>query len=165
MYWKDIEAQAALFYFLGTHRDQVQKLQVRLPYAEHFQHWFLDLMEYIEIKVWNPWMVRLINVEDAFTDLPAPVEGDLIFALKDPHCTWNSRLYHLHSDGEHLHVETTSNTPAVTLTIEGASALVYGTNSLEALEYQGWVKGLDASTRSLLNQWFPPILLYNPYTY
>ena len=165
MYWKDIEAQAALFYFLGTHRDQVKKLQVRLPYAEHFQHWFLDLMEYIEIKVWNPWMVRLINVEDAFTGLPTSVEGDLLFTLKDPHCTWNSRLYHLHSDGEQLHVKTTSKTPAVTLTIEGASALVYGTNSLDALEYQGWVKGLDASTRSLLNQWFPPLLLYNPYNY
>ena len=165
MYWKTIEAKAALFYFLGTHRDQVQKLQLRIPYGTHFQHWFIDLMEWIQIKVWNPWMVRLINAEDAFNGLPAPVEGDLIFALKDPHCSWNSRLYHIHSDGERLQVDATSNTPAVTLSIEGASALVYGTNSLEALEYQGWVKGLDKTTRTLLNQWFPPLLLYNPYTY
>ncbi|MDO8056783.1 MAG: GNAT family N-acetyltransferase, partial [Candidatus Hermodarchaeota archaeon] len=121
MYWNSIEAQAALFYFLGTHRDQVQKLQLRLPYGTHFQHWFIDLKDWIEIKVWNPWMVRLINAEEAFNGLPAPIKGDLIFALNDPRCSWNSRLYHLQSDNGQLQVDATSKAPAVTLTIEGAS--------------------------------------------
>jgi predicted acetyltransferase len=165
MYWQDLESQVALFYYLGTHRDQIKKLQLRLPYGEHFQHWFVDLLDWIEIKVWNPWMIRLIDVEAALTGLPAPVEGELIFALKDSHCPWNSRLYHVISDGKQLQVETTSKTPSLTLTIEGVSALVYGTNTLDVLEFQGWVKELDSSTRNLLDAWFPPLLLYNPYTF
>lgn len=165
MYWHTLNGQAALFHFLGTHRDQVKKIHLRLPYGTHFQHWFVDLLDWIEIKVWNPWMVRLIEIKNALTGLPAPLEGEFTFTLKDTHCSWNDGTYVLRSDGERLQIEPTSMTPTLKLTIEGLSALIYGTNTTDTLEFQGWIKGLDDQTRMLLQHWFPPVLLYNPYEF
>ncbi|MFX1491096.1 MAG: enhanced intracellular survival protein Eis [Promethearchaeota archaeon] len=165
MYWRNLESQAALFNFLGKHRDQVKQLQIRAPYGIDFQHWFMDLKDWIEIKVWHPWMVRIIDIKEALNGLPAPREGELTLKITDPQCGWNNGIYLLQSVSGILNVTTTKRVPRIETTTHGISALVYGTHSLEAIEYARWIKGLNKQIREILKEWFPQLSLYNPYTY
>jgi predicted acetyltransferase len=165
MYWRNLPAQAALFNFFGKHKDQIQTLKMLLPFGANFQHWFEDLKDWIEIKVWHPWMVRVIDVKEALSGLPATEKGELVIKLSDHQCEWNTGTYLLQSDGRHLKIQPTKQATKTKLTIDGLSALVYGTHSLEALEYTQWLKGADKKTHKLLQNWFPQLLLYNPYTF
>lgn len=165
MYWRSIPAQAALFNYLGKHRDQVQTIRMIIPYGADFQHWFEDLRDWVELKVWHPWMARVVDVKEALNGLPASPDGELIIALSDPQCGWNAGSYLLQAQDGELTASSTKRAPSLESTIRGLSALVYGTHSLEALEYAGWIEGLTNSTRDLLRSWFPPLLLYNPYNF
>jgi hypothetical protein len=51
------------------------------------------------------------------------------------------------------------------MTIEGLSALVYGTHPVEALERAEWIQTTDPDVRIKLSQWFPVLALYNPLNY
>jgi predicted acetyltransferase len=165
MYWQNVESQAALFNFFSKHRDQVKQLKIKAPYGIDFQNWFMDLKDWIEIKVWHPWMVRIIDVKEALIGLPAPSEGELTLKLTDAQCGWNNGTYLLQSDSGVLTITTTKRVPQIETTAQGISALVYGTHPLETLEYIRWIKGLTKRLRELLQTWFPQLPLYNSYTY
>ena len=165
MYWRTLSAQAALFNYLGKHRDQIQTLKMILPYGTDFQHWFEDLRDWIEIKVWHPWMIRVIDAKEALSNLPAANDGELTIALTDPQCGWNNETYLLEARNGSLSVSTTKRAAKLETTIHGLSALVYGTHSIDALEYSGWIKGLNTASRNLLQNWFPQLPLYNPYNF
>ena len=165
MYWCTLAAQAALFNYFGKHRDQIQTLRMILPFGTDFQHWFEDLKDWIEIKVWHPWMVRVIDAKEALTDLPATTEGELTITLTDSQCGWNNNTYLLQAANGQLTASPTQRTAQLESNILGLTALVYGTHSLDALEYAGWLKGLNTRARNLLTSWFPPLPLYNPYNF
>ncbi len=165
MYWRTLPAQTALFNYLGKHRDQIQTIHMILPYGTDFQHWFEDLRDWIELKVWHPWMIRIIDAKAALTGLPASTDGELIFTLSDSQCGWNNGTYLLESSNGQLSMNTTKRASKLESTIHGLSALVYGTHSLEALEYTGWIKGLNERSRDFLRRWFPQLPRYNPYTF
>ncbi len=165
LYWRTLPARAALFNYLGKHQDQVQILRMTLPFGIDFQHWFEDLKDWIEIKVWHPWMVRVIDVREALEGLPAPVDGELSILVSDPQCGWNNGTYLIQATNEQLSVSSTRRSAQLECTIHGLSALVYGTHSLDALEYANWLKGLNKQHRELLQNWFPQLPLYNPYNF
>jgi predicted acetyltransferase len=165
MYWRSLPAQVTLFNYLGKHRDQIQTLQMVLPYGTDFQHWFEHLQDWIEIKVWHPWMVRVIDAKDALNGLPVSTDGELILKLTDPQCGWNNGTYLLKSTNGQLEANMTKRAAKLETSIHGLSALVYGTHSIEALEYMGWIKRVTNSTRTLLCSWFPQLWLYNPYNF
>jgi predicted acetyltransferase len=165
MYWRTLSAQAALFNYFGKHRDQVQTLRMIIPYGANFQHWFEDLKDWVEIKIWHPWMVRIIDAEDALTGLPAPTDGELTVTLTDSQCGWNNNSYLLQATNGQLTASPTQRAAKLESNIHGLTALIYGTHSLDALEYAGWLKGLNDRTRDLLTSWFPQLPLYNPYIF
>jgi len=165
MYWRNLPAQAALFNFFSKHRDQFPRLIMLLPYGTNFQHWFEDLKDWIEIKVWHPWMVRVIDIKEALSGLPATKKGELVITHNDPQCEWNTGTYLLKSNGAHLQIQSRKQATKTILTIHGLSALVYGTHSLEEIEYAQWLKGANKQIRELLQNWFPPLPLYSPYTF
>jgi len=165
MYWRSLPAQTALFNYLAKHRDQIQTLHMILPYGTDFQHWFEHLQDWIEIKVWHPWMVRVIDAKEALTGLPVSTGGELTLTLTDPQCGWNNGTYLLKSTEGQLDVGMTKRSAKIEASIHGLSALVYGTHSIEALEFIGWIKGVSETTRKLIHDWFPQLPLYNPYTF
>ncbi|MFX1509979.1 MAG: enhanced intracellular survival protein Eis [Promethearchaeota archaeon] len=165
MYWRTLPAKAALFNYLGKHRDQVQTLRMIIPYGVDFQHWFEDLRDWIELKVWHPWMVRVVDVKEALMGLPVTTDGELVITVIDPQCGWNNGNYVIQTTNGRFTVKTTKRAAKLESSIHGLSALVYGTHSIEALEYAGWIKGVTQSTRELLGSWFPQLPLYNPYNY
>lgn len=165
MYWRSVKAQAALFSFFGTHKDQLPTVQMRLPYGTDYQHWFADLPKEIVVKTWNPWMVRVIDFKKAVKDLPAQNSGSFIIKIKDDQCSWNNGTYLINSSSGVLKAAQTTNSTKNKATIEGFSALVYGIHSLETLEYAGWLEVAEKKSRKLLQQWFPLRSLYNPLNY
>lgn len=165
MYWRSLEAQAALFSFFAQHKDQVPDLRMRLPLETTFHCWFTDLSNFIELTTWNPWMVRVVDAEKAVAGLPAAQTGQLTFKLVDPLCKWNNGTFTLESDRRQLKVNRTQAPADTAMTIEGLSALVYGTHSVEALEQAGWVKPITPAINAKLSQWFPVLSLYNPLNY
>ncbi|MFW9832161.1 MAG: sterol carrier protein domain-containing protein, partial [Candidatus Thorarchaeota archaeon] len=101
----------------------------------------------------------------AINGLPAPIGGELTFTLSDSQCGWNNGTYLIQADSGKLSITTTKRAAKIEMAIQGLSALVYGTNAIDEIEYQGWIKGLDSQRRKLLQNWFPPIYLYNPYNF
>ena len=165
MHWRSLEAQAALFNFFAKHRDQVPDIRMRLPLETTFHYWFTDLSNSIELTTWNPWMVRVVDAEKSLADLPAAQSGQVTFKLVDPICRWNSGTFTLDSDGHQLKVKRTQAATDTAITIEGLSALVYGTHPVEALKQAGWVKPVTPAVNAKLSQWFPVLPLYNPLNY
>ncbi|MFX1474617.1 MAG: enhanced intracellular survival protein Eis [Promethearchaeota archaeon] len=162
MHWRSLAAQAALFNYFSKHQDQVTEITLRIPYGTDFQPWFIDLPNNVELKSWNPWMVRIIDAEAALTYLPVTGSGKVTLGVSDPHCKWNDGIVGLQAKDQRLKVNGSRKAPDAQLTIEGLSALLYGTHSLEALEYLGWVTKLTKSARTTLANWFPAQYLYNP---
>jgi predicted acetyltransferase len=161
MHWRTLEAQEALFSFFVQHKDQVPDIRMRLPFDTTFHYWFTDLPNNIELQTWNPWMVRVIDAGTALASLPAAQSGQMTIKLNDPHCKWNNGIFSLESNRHQLTVSQTRGTPDITTTIEGLSALVYGTHPVEALEHMRWIQTANAAVRTRLSQWFPVLTLYN----
>jgi predicted acetyltransferase len=165
MHWRSLKARAALFSFFAQHKDQVPEIRMRLPLDTTFHYWFTDLPSFIELTTWNPWMVRVVDAEKTVAGLPATQPGQITFKLVDPLCKWNNGTFTLASERRQLKISRTQAAAETTMTIEGLSALVYGTHPVEALELAGWVKPVASATGAKLSQWFPVLSLYNPLNY
>ncbi len=49
----------------------------------------------------------------------------------------------------------------LTLSVQGLSALVYGSLSIDEVIHRGWAIGTSEAERHLLAHWFPPLLAFN----
>lgn len=165
MYWRNLAARNVLFTFLAKHTDQIEHIVMQLPFGVNFQQWFTDSMAKYEMSMFLPWMVRVIDVKNALTDLPSSGTAEITIQVSDPNCKWNNGLFTIQSKDNRLKVRKGSGTPNVKMTIEGISALVYGTLPVEELEFKGWLELSDKKTGITLQQWFPVIPIHNAFHY
>lgn len=165
MYWQTLEARDKLFGFFALHQDDCPYIWMQVRYGTNFRAWLRDVMTPFETKIYyRPMMVRVIDVEKALENLPAPVEGEISFTLQDNYCNWNSGNYQLISQAGQLKaVRAKNNSSKILMDIEGLSALVYGALSIQEVVHRGWLTGLDEKTTELLERWFPSLPVYNPY--
>ena len=138
---------------------------MNLPYGTNIQQWIVDQMNFIEIKLWFPWCCRIIDVESALKDLPANRNAELIIKINDLHCKWNDGVYLLRSNDGKLSIYRSSSEPEVKMTIEGLTSLVYGTLSIEEIEFRGWLQTKNLLAKELLKQWFPTLPIYSAFGY
>ncbi len=165
LYWRTLDARNILFNFFAKHIDQVKYITMNIPFGTNIQQWIIDQMEFIEIKLCFPWCARIIDVEPALASLPAEGEAELTFQLSDNHCDWNNGTYTLKADSGKLLIDKNAANSDVKLTIEGLSALVYGTLSLDEIEFKGWAKISDLEAKKTFMQWFPPLPIYSAFGY
>jgi len=165
IYWKSIEARTKLLNFFARHVDQVAHIIVDSPYGARFQHWFTDLLTPFEIKAWMPWMVRVIDVKGAIEELPAGEEGSVTVEVFDSYCDWNNGTFTIRAEEGKLQTDRGKGSPSVKMTSEAISSLVYGTHTLEEIEYEGWIRISEPGAKRMLEKWFPPIPIYNFYQY
>ncbi|MFX1563326.1 MAG: enhanced intracellular survival protein Eis [Promethearchaeota archaeon] len=165
MYWRTLAARNILFTFLAKHTDQFEHIIMQLPFGINFQHWFTDSMNKFEISMYLPWMVRVIDVKNAIMDIPSSGTAEISIQVSDPYCKWNNDLFTIQSKDGRLKVHKGSGNPDAKMTIEGISALVYGTLSVEELEFKGWLELSDTKTGIKLQQWFPVIPIHNAFHY
>lgn len=161
MYWRTLDARDALFSYFARHADQMTTITFYVPSAERFEQWFPDA--WWEMQLWESWMVRVVDVERTLQDLPGQPSGSLVVQVTDDSCDWNTGTYRLKAEGGRLQVKRGGTNPRTRLSIQGLSALVYGTLALEEVEHKGWATVEVPEDRQLLQQWLPTRPFFNAY--
>ncbi|MBN1550864.1 GNAT family N-acetyltransferase [bacterium] len=163
-FWSELEARDRLFNYLAKHRDQVSRVMFNLPLNENFFQWIRDTQTSFEIKLKaQPWMVRLIDVISAISDIPVSCGGSVVFSLEDAFCPWNNGSYRIRETGGILNIERCSKLTQNRFTIKGLSALVYGTLSMGEIIHRRWADAPDRNDRNILTQWFPVLPVYSTF--
>jgi predicted acetyltransferase len=171
MYWSSLSARDMLFSFIARHRDQIPYVGLNLPLNSNFQPWFGDVPPTLKVSISrNPYMVRVIDLVGAVKHLPAAVAGKLTLAVSDHYCDWNEGVYQIYAQDGSLRCDrlingNISDMVDVSASIEGISALVYGTLPLAELEHREWLKVNNPGVRNLLETWFTPMTLYNTFRF
>jgi hypothetical protein len=101
-----------------------------------------------------------------------PIQSEpFTFAISDPHCIWNEGVFGVNSDRGELVVKRYGKGDFQDLaidfraTIAGISALIYGTSAIEELVQNQSITDLNSETYQLLEKWFTPCVIYNPFKF
>ena len=162
MYWRSLAARDALLRFFASHVDQMENITFYVPFWELFEHWFPDANW--SMHSWQAWAVRVIDAENALRGLPAQGPGRVVIGVADEFCDWNNGTLKLSAGDGKLAVEHVSTSADARFSIEGLSALVYGTIPLEEIEYMGWGEVRGAS-RQILQRWLPVQPIHNAFDF
>jgi predicted acetyltransferase len=157
--WRSRDAREQLFAFFSKHQDQIHQIVFHAPFDPQVEHWFSDTRLKVERK--TPWMVRIIDARGALENLPSAGDDTITIELADRDCPWNAGVFALQCRSGKLRLKKGSGKPAVKASIEGLTALVYGTQPLEELEFHNQLSIAEESARNALKRWFPPLPLYN----
>jgi len=154
-YYHTPQGRYLLLDWIARHIDQVDKAEVWLPPYEQPETWFEDLNLKLE-EVWIPPMGRVLDV----AGLAGMHVGDSSFSaqISDPLCPWNEKTWKFESVGGTLEVSPASR-PDCTLTIQGLTALVYGTHNPANFSIRGWGDPSD-EVQAAMRTVFPPKLAY-----
>ena len=174
IFWTDIDSRDRLFHFFASHRDQIHSLKMPVPLGTNVHTWLSNAGR-LQSSLTEPWMVRVVDVVEALNGLPLECEP-FTFALSDPHCIWNEGVFGVsvsrtEGDRSKLTVKRYSNGDFLDLTIDfratiaGLSAMVYGTYAIGELVQRQWITDIQPETRKLLEKWFTPCVIYNPFKF
>lgn len=175
IFWTDIESRDRLFHFFASHRDQIHSLKMPVPLGTNIHRWLSDAGN-LELSMTEPWMVRIIDIVEALNGLEIECEP-FTFALRDRHCIWNEGVFGVssiakkESDRRKLTVKRYGNGDFQDIaidfraTIAGISALIYGTYAIGELVQKQWITEINLETHKLLEKWFTPCVIYNPFRF
>jgi predicted acetyltransferase len=157
-YWLNRNARAALFNYIYLHTDQL--VVVRIPLSPRDEDYYLWVENFTKktvlVRSTHTPMARIIDVEKCLHDLPASQKGRMAVKVRDAQCSWNSQAFQIECDGRVLAATQAGNTSTRTeLSIEGLTALCYGSLDPNDLVEYGWLKLGSEDHIHLLRSWFP----------
>jgi predicted acetyltransferase len=152
-YCLSCRARTAMLNYIYLHADQIVNVSIPInPMSDDYYHWVQD-RNIPTIRARRSYMARVIDLEKAIEGIPSSVEGEVCLQVQDKHCDWNHHSFRFYQKGNSLHVEQIEDTDCDTMvTIEGITALVYGTAHVDTLVCFGWI---DGPVPPILSQWFP----------
>lgn len=152
-------ARYLLLQFIAKHVDQVHDVNLkRLPYDMHPETWFSDFSVKGDPEIWLTPMGRVVDIKQlSGIDVG---NGDITLQINDPQCAWNNGIFRFSSVDGKLQIEP-AQSPDATLTINGLSALIYGTHDLNDFQWRGWGT-LSTEHIQILSKMFPKA---NPYLF
>jgi len=162
-YWLNHIARAALFNYIYLHSDQL--VVVRIPLGPRDEDYYLWVDNFTKkavlVRSTGTPMARIIDVEKCLHSLPASQKGRMAVKVTDAQCSWNNQPFQIESDGRLLTAtQGTSASIRTELSIEGLTALCYGTLDPHDLVDYGWLKTGSDDHVQLLRSWFPKQLPY-----
>jgi predicted acetyltransferase len=154
-----LEAKHTLFHYIYLFSDQLIRAALPLypKIMDNYQSWIQGHTK-TEIKQHMVSMVRIVNVERVFEEIKVPSVdfGNINIEVIDPMCEWNNGILKLYEDNGKLHSNFyPDETVDAKISIEGLSALLYGTLSIDEIEYFGWIKNITEEERDILGLWLP----------
>lgn len=150
-FYYDSSAGRYLFLqWIARHIDQADRAEIWLPPTEYPETWLADLRPEMELYFFAP-MGRVLDVA-ALAGMQVG-EGKFSVRISDPLCPWNEGTWAFASDSGSLAVNHAGN-PACDLTIQGLSALIYGTHDPADFAILGWGKP-PAETQRIMRSVFP----------
>ena len=148
-----------LLEWFARHIDQVNTIELWLPHSECPETWLPDLQPQLRLPEFDyDAMGRIVDVARIGGMATGP--GCFSAQINDPFCPWNTGRYRFETVDGVLQVSQTK-TADCELTIQGLSALVYGTHALGDFTFLGWGH-LSPELQATLRTMFPPM---QPYLY
>lgn len=162
IYWLTLAGRDALFGYFARHIVNLPKAEMFVPMGVTFQKWFSDpSADYDTTVDYANMMCRVVDPVGAIADLSVGQNGRFSFTYTDPYCPWVDGSYEIVAENGRLHATKATNATA-SLTVEGLSALLFGTHSIEEVLHLGWASHVDDKQQQLLASWFPPLPVFNP---
>jgi predicted acetyltransferase len=160
-YYRDPRGRYLLLQWLARHVDQVKEVELTLPPYEMPETWLPDLNVKIKTTDWVTPMARVLDV--ARIDGMHTGEGQFTARMIDPQCAWNNGVFRFETQDGLLSVSPASNADCE-LTINGLSALIYGTHDPEEFAFRGWGNP-SVETQTVMRGMFPRMLahMHAPY--
>lgn len=152
-YYDTIQARYLLLQWLARHVDQASQIELLLPPYEQPELWLADLRIEIEAAV-RPAMARVVDVA-AIGGMEVGA-GSFAARLSDPLCPWNEGVWRLASDGGTLQVGP-AGAPDCDLSIQGLTALVYGTHDPAGFSVRDWGNPTP-QVQAVMRALFPPMV-------
>jgi predicted acetyltransferase len=150
-YYHDVRGRYLLLNWIARHIDQAETVELWLPAFERPETWLADMAVRVESLTRAP-MGRVVDV--AGIGGMQVGEGSFAFKLSDPQCPWNEGVWRFESIDGDLKVSAANNAECA-MSIQGLSALVYGTHDPGDFRWRGWgdpTKEVQATMRTM----FPP---------
>ena len=128
------EGRYLLLEWISRHIDQASEAEIWLPSYEQPNTWLSDLSVEIS-KVWLAPMGRVLDLPK-ISGMKVGA-GEFTAVITDPFCSWNEGVWKFENNGGELLVSQ-ADTPDCELSIQGLSALIYGTHDPEIFNIMGW---------------------------
>ena len=154
-YYDSSQGRYLLLQWIGRHADQAGEAAISLAPFEWPETWLADIKVNIG-SAERAAMGRVLDVAGIGGMHTGP--GRFSARILDPLCPWNEGVWQFETAGGELHVSP-GGRAGCDLTIQGLSALVYGTHDPNDLPLRGWgnpTTELQAKLRAL----FPPRVPY-----
>lgn len=154
-YYHTSEGRYLLLNWIARHIDQANQVEILLPPHEQPETWFSDLNVNLECA-WIPPMGRVLEI----AALGGIQTGPAGFSarVEDTLCPWNTGIWKFEGRGGTLEV-TPASTADCELSIQGLSALVYGTHPAVDFAIRGWGNP-SSQIQTAMQTVFPPKLPY-----
>jgi GNAT superfamily N-acetyltransferase len=133
-YYRTSAAKYLLLDWIARHVDQANRVEMWLPAYERPGTWLADIRPKLEPVFVAP-MGRVLDAKGLNGMLCGP--GSFTAQIVDSDCPWNNGTWKFSGDSGTLEI-TPAQSADCTLTIQGLSALIYGTNDPGDFPYLGW---------------------------
>jgi predicted acetyltransferase len=154
------EGRYLLLDWIARHVDQAVSAEITLPPFEFPETWFADMNIKYQSTFPTP-MGRVIDVSKLDGMETGP--GSFTANITDPICPWNDGAWKFESVNGTLMVSPASQVDC-TLSIQGLSALIYGTHDPKDFSLRGWgdpAPDIQDTMRSMFDRQLP--FMYEQY--
>jgi predicted acetyltransferase len=153
-FYTDNAAKYLLLDWIARHTDHVQQVELSLPAYERAETWFSDMDIKFSTTDWVTAMGRVLDVA-AIGGMTVGA-GSFTALISDEYCDWNNGVFKFEADANGcLQVSQTQAAPDCSLTINGLSALIFGTHDAADFVWRGWTDGIPADTLAVMERMFP----------
>jgi predicted acetyltransferase len=150
-YYKTSRGKYLLLDWIARHIDQADRVEIWLPPSEHPETWLADIQVKIESQVRAP-MSRVLDVAN-ISGMEVG-EGSFSAHIIDPVCPFNEGKWKFESVEGRLEVSKTEDVDC-DLTIQGLSALIFGTHAPQDFPLRGWGNP-TSEIQNVMRAIFPP---------
>jgi predicted acetyltransferase len=133
-YYTTSRGRYLLLDWIARHIDQADRAEIWLPPYEHPETWLADIQVKIESQVRAP-MSRVLNVAEIGGMQTG--KGSFSTQIIDPVCPFNEGKWRFESSAGALKVSRSSEADCE-LTIQGLTALIFGTHDPQDFILRGW---------------------------
>lgn len=155
-YSSSSQGRYLLLQWIARHIDQTQKVEIDLPAYESAETWLSDMNIKFRTTDWVTSMGRVLDVEKIGGMNVG--DGRFVAKIEDDMCPWNSGIFEFTPRDGKLRISPIRSLPDCTLTIQGLSALVFGTHDPHDFVWRGWAQHLGDSTIKQMSAMFPRAL-------
>ena len=152
-YYLNSQGKYLLLQWIARHADQVNMAEIALAPFERPETWLPDLQIKTVSADLAP-MGRVLDVSRLGGMQVGP--GSISIKVSDPFCPWNDGVWRFESINGLLEVSL-ADMPDCEISIQGLSAIVYGTHNPGDFHFLGWAD-LDPTAQARIQAMFPAMV-------